>query len=288
METVLIVGCGYVGQRVAEHLMRAKRTVSCTVSSEESAAALSVRGFGVQRLNLDAPEGFVPPMGPYQLLYLVPPPRNGRHDSRICTLLDLVSEQLPSRFVYCSSSAVYGDRKGDWVDESATIEVQNDTASRRIDAEKSLERWSSTSGVTNVTLRVAGIYGPDRLPLDRLRSGRPAVFESEAGWSNRIHVDDLADVCVAVLDHASPRPLYNVADGHPTTTTAFLRAVAKYAGLPPLPEISLSDALVPANAEQARFLRESRRLDVTRMCEDLLPELSFPDFHLALRSHQNV
>jgi nucleoside-diphosphate-sugar epimerase len=284
METTLIVGCGYLGRRVAEFLQRENGSVLVTAGRPESADVLRGLGYAAHELDLDAGADFTPPYGPYRVLYLVPPPPRGVQDSRLPQLLSALRGHPPLRFVYAGSSAVYGDRQGAWVSETAAVAPQSETAARRLHAERRLMQWCSEQGVTGVILRLAGIYGPRRLPLERLRSARAAVREAEAAWSNRIHVDDLARACIAALQHSSPQTLYNVADGHPSSSTAFLRAVAERTGLPAAPEIPLHEALAQASPAQTRFMLESRRLDVSRMREDLLPDLLFPDFLAGLNS----
>lgn len=282
METVLIVGCGYLGRRVAERLRGDARKVLATVRSVSSMQALHADGYALRLLDLDAATDFAPPEDAYRVLYLAPPPPHGSQDPRLARLLSALQGHPPQRIVYAGSSSVYGDRQGAWVDETAAVSPQSETATRRLHAETGLLRWCEEHRISAVVLRLAGIYGPQRLPLERLRSGRPVVRESEAGWSNRIHVDDLAQACVSALRHPSPQTIYNVADGHPASTTAFLRAVAERARLPMPAEVALSDALAHASPAQARFLRESRRLEVSRMRRDLLCTPRFVDFRAGL------
>lgn len=284
METTLIVGCGYLGQRVAARLRDDGQPVLAVASRDSSVRALKSCGYQALRLDLDSAPVFSPPPGPYRVLYLVPPPPHGTEDPRIRSLLSALHAHPPVRLVYAGSSSVYGDRQGAWVDESSVVEVQTDTAARRLHAERSVTQWCSEHNVTGVVLRIAGIYGPGRLPLQRLRAGRPVVREAEAGWSNRIHVDDLTRSCIAALQHPAPQTLYNIADGHPSSTTAFLHALASRAGLPQAPEIPLHDALAQASPAQARFLSESRKLDVSRMREDLVTDFLFPNFSTGLEA----
>jgi nucleoside-diphosphate-sugar epimerase len=284
METTLIVGCGYLGGRVAERLRRERHSVLATASRDSSVRALRTRGYQALCLDLDSTPIFTPPRGPYRVLYLAPPPPLGTEDPRIQHLLSTMRTHAPLRLVYASSSSVYGDRRGAWVDETSPIEATTDTAARRLHAERSVTQWCSEHNTSGVVLRIAGIYGPGRLPLERLRAGRPVVREEEAGWSNRIHIDDLVRSCIAALQHPAPQTHYNIADGHPASTTAFLHALADCSGLPQPPEISLHDALAQASPTQARFLRESRKLDIASMRKDLVADLLFPDFSAGLNA----
>lgn len=283
MDMTLIVGCGYLGRRVAVRLRQAGEPVVGAVrGGEGSARALRRLRIGMIRLDLDRDSRWQPPSGRYRVLYLAPPPGGGRTDPRIERLLSRLEANPPQRLVYASSSAVYGDRHGAWVDEHSQVQSRSETAARRLHAEQQVRQWCERQGVRHVILRIAGIYGPGRLPLARLRAGQPVVCEGEAGISNRIHVEDLAGACIAALQHPAPETLYNIADGRPGSTTAFVRAVAGHLDLPLPPEIGLAEALRAAPPARARFLRESRRLDVSRMRRDLLPELKYPNVDSAL------
>jgi nucleoside-diphosphate-sugar epimerase len=135
-------------------------------------------------------------------------------------------------------------------------------------AEDAAKAWCAGHGVRCVVLRVAGIYGPGRLPLDRLRRGEPALRPEDAGPGNRIHVDDLVTSCVAAIE----RPVqgaFNVTDGDTSSTTVFLQSVAALAGLPPPPLLPLAEAAGRVSPGMLAFLRESRRVDNRRMREEL-------------------
>ena len=272
IDTTVIVGCGYLGKRVAALLHHAMSIPALAiVRREASARSLQEEGIQAVAMDLDSDLTFVPPPTDYRVLYLIPPPDTGSRDQRLRKFLEGLSAHPPLRMVYGGSSAVYGDCQGALVDESHPVSRHFPVAGRRLDAEEAVKHYAHTHRTSAVILRIAGIYGPGRLPLERLRAGRPVVRPSEAGVTNRIHVDDLARICLAALEHPSPEGCYNVADGHPTSTADFLRALAACAGLPPPPEVSLDTALKSASPAEARYLLESRRLDVTRMRRDLTP-----------------
>ncbi len=270
IETTLIVGCGYLGRRVAALFAERASPLQATVRQESSARTLRARGLDAAVLDLDSDVLFVPPPNDYRVLYLTPPPDQGMSDPRLGRFLDFLIAHPPRRLVYAGSSAVYGDCKGALVDETHPVSPLAPAACRRLDAERAVLTFAERHAATPVVLRIAAIYGPGRLPIERLREGRPVIGPSEAGVHNRIHVDDLARICIAALEHAAPEPLYNVADGAPTSTSAFLRELAAAAGLPAPPEVSLSMALAGASPAQARYMQESRRLDVSRMRRDLV------------------
>jgi nucleoside-diphosphate-sugar epimerase len=135
-----------------------------------------------------------------------------------------------------------------------------------------------------VILRVPGIYGPRYLPEERLRSGEPVLREDESPFSNRIHADDLARVCVVAAHHVHPRLLYNVSDGHPTTMTDFFYRVADVLGIPRPPMVTMEEARRRLGEGMLSYLAESKRIDSRRMREELGVELMYPDLTAGLAS----
>ena len=166
---MLIVGCGYVGRRVAAlHRARGEGVVG-VVRTTASAGALERDGVEAIRADLDGSLPALPTRGA-GIYYLAPPPETGTTDPRLGAFLaNLDRSGQPRRILYVGTTGIYGDCHGDWVDESRPANPSVDRARRRWDAESRLRDWSARSGGELVVLRVAGIYGPGRLPLDRLR-----------------------------------------------------------------------------------------------------------------------
>ncbi|MDH3514998.1 MAG: NAD-dependent epimerase/dehydratase family protein, partial [Gammaproteobacteria bacterium] len=217
--------------------------------------------------------------------YFAPPPGRGVTDPRMEAFLSgLDSSGLPRRVVLISTTGVYGDCKGEWVTEERAPRPEADRAKRRLAAENILRRWSEKSGVTVVILRVPGIYGRGYLPEARLRAGEPVLREEESPYSNRIHADDLAQVCVIAGHHGKPGVLYNVSDGHPTTMTDFFYRVADVLGIPRPPAITLEQARRQMSEGMLSYLAESKRIDNRRMREELGVELMYPDLEAGLPS----
>jgi nucleoside-diphosphate-sugar epimerase len=131
--------------------------------------------------------------------------------------------------------------------------------------------------VTIVVLRVAGIYGPDRLPVERLSRREPVLREEESPWSNRIHVDDLAQACVAAMRHGRNGAVYNATDGHPSTMTDYFNRVADAVDLPRPPQVSRVDSRTRMSEGMLSYLAESKRLDNRRLREELGVKLQYPD-----------
>jgi len=279
MASVLIAGCGYVGRRIARRELQDGAGVRVLVRTDDSAAAAAALALDVRQIDLDDPVT-IPALSLRDTIvyYLVPPPSTGDHDPRLGRFLAAIpAASLPARVVLISTSGVYGDCRGEWVDEDRAPHPQADRARRRLDAEQQLLAWGAQHRVPVVILRVPGIYGPGRLPLERLRAGEPVLREAESPWSNRVHVDDLVRAALAAARRGRAGAVYNVSDGRPTTMTDYFNRVADAAGLPRPPQISLDAGDARFSAGMRSYLAESKRLDNRRMREELGVEPEYPD-----------
>lgn len=287
MESVLIVGCGYVGQRLARQLIADGHAVTGLVRSAASEAALKAAGIQAQVLDLDQalPESAIQ-ASEHELYYFAPPPPpEGEGDPRIGRVLDqLQPGNLPKRIVYISTSGVYGDSGGDWIDESFPLNPGTPRGRRRLAAERALRAWSDATGVPVVILRVPGIYGPGKLPLARIRKGLPVLREEDSPFTNRIHVDDLVAAARAAMERGGPGQAYNVSDGHPSNMADYFKRIADRAGLPRPPTVTREEAGDKLSAGMQSFMNESKRLDNRRLREELGVGLKYPDLDAGLEA----
>jgi len=266
----LIVGAGYVGQRVLK---------------EQSGTA-----FGLSRssLNPDLPAATfdldtdttlpVTLPGSYAVLYTVAPFAEAATDIRLEKLLQLL-QPAPRRFVYISTTGVYGDHGGNVVTEDTPPAPNSSRAQLRLAAETLLHTWGKERGVDIVILRVPGIYGPGRVGVERIRAGMAVIQESDANPGNRIHVDDLATCCIASLGDEAPAGIFNVGDGDFRSPSWFTNEAARQSELAAPPTISWADAQNEFSEMRLSFLRESRRIDTRKMREVLgvMPRYSNPE-----------
>lgn len=274
---MLIIGCGYLGRRLARRFLEQGQSVVGVVRSETGLERLRVAGIPGRMCDLDGDDPATLPLAGSDLFMLAPPPEAGREDSLSRRLVAAFTRAgSPRRLVYLSTTSVYGDCGGDWVDESRPVDPQADRAWRRLDAERTFEAWRGAGGGELVILRVAGIYGPGRLPLERLRQGLPLVRPEQAPFSNRIHVDDLASVCMAAMERGRDGAIYNVSDGHPSTMTEYFQRIAEATGLEPPPLIDMEEAPEQLSAGMLSYMRESRRLSNRRLREELGVVLRYP------------
>lgn len=259
--TYVIAGRGYTGTRVAERLAPQGTVIGLTRKPHA--------------FNFSAP---------FDVVYLVPPPATGTTDPRLERFLAALPA-VPGRIVYISTTGVYGDAGGATVTEDTPPAPATDRARRRLAAETALRAWCEAQKVEWVILRVPGIYGPGRLPLDRLRRGEPVLAESEAGPGNRIHVEDLADICVAALMQPQARKrIYNVGDGDHTTSTAFLKLVAGITGLPAPPQLPITQLAALRSDAALSFLAESRLVDTGRLRRELGFKPRYPTAEAGIRA----
>lgn len=269
-----VIGCGYTGRRLLKLCRDAGRECLGTVRSPESLARLEALGAAAVLLDLDAPAAELPRAWPpawsegRALIYMAPPPASGETDPRIRNFLARLP-QGPAALVYLSTTGVYGDTGGAVVDERTPPAPASARGKRRLDAETALREWAAVTGAPLRILRVPGIYGPGRLPVERIAGGAPVVAESDAGPGNRIHVDDLAAVSLAAADYQGELEIFNVGDGEHASMSEYFRVVARAAGLPPPPELPLADLLEQVSPAMRSFLVESRRVDTSRMKAEL-------------------
>jgi len=279
VERLLIVGCGDIARRALPELQRRYRI--CALMRRYD-PALAAAGVELIEGDLDDPASLVPLAGRAQrIVHLAPPPAGGTADARTRELLAASvprgrGAMVPQRFVYLSTSGVYGDCAGEWVDEARAPRPQTDRARRRLDAERAIGDWGVRHGIRTVILRVPGIYAPDRLPLERLARGTPALDDEEDVFTNHIHADDLAAIVIAALESQRARGIYNASDDGPVKLGDFFDLVADRAGLARPRRVSRGEAANQVPAELLSFMSESRRLSNRRMKAELGVRLRYP------------
>jgi len=282
MQPVSIVGCGYTGRRLAERLRNSGARVRGFATSAASLRQIAALGVDALPLDLDAAMSPIDFTG--HLVYYSVPPARSHGDARLVRFLESLGG-TPKRLVYLSTTGVYGDQAGATVNEDTPPAPRTQRAVRRMAAETALREWADSHEVSWCALRIAGIYGPGRLPLDRLHRGVPAVAPQEATPSNRIHVTDLVTACVAAgFAPAADRRIYNVTDGSDHTLTDYLQRVARLALLPSPPLVSRAEAERNLSTSSWSFLGESRRVDNGRMLKELGVELEYRDLDVGIRA----
>lgn len=279
----IIFGCGDVGRRIAKVLLAqgAKRSeILAYVRTSESAEICSRLGVIALRVNLDCLKRDLTACHGGELYYTVAPPKQGVIDTRTENLLTqfTAAQVKPSKVVVISTTGVYGDCAGEWVTEETPTQPSTERGKRRLDSEQRWRAWSKQARVPLVILRVPGIYAYSRLPRERLMAATPVVQADQCGFTNRIHADDLASICVAAMHRGARGAVYNATDGTPGTISEFLQAAAHVLGMDRLPEISMREARRVLSDGMLSYLSESRKISNAKMLNDLGIELQYPDF----------
>lgn len=178
------------------------------------------------------------------------------------------------------------------IDETRRLNPESSRAARRVDAECRLRRWGRASGVAVTILRAPGIYASDRLPLERLERGMPALHEADDPYTNHIHAEDLAAACIVALRHGRPNRAYNVVDDSDLRMAEYFDRVADAFALPRPPRISRQEAARLLSPMQMSFMRESRRIGNARIKNELKLRLAYPlvddGIAEAVRSRRNA
>ena len=280
MQHLLIVGCGAIGQRVATLALAQGMNVSTfNRSGEGISGARHCSG------NLDEPatlEG-IPTRGA-GVIYLAPPPGGGNEDTRMRNFISSIAEgEEPEKFVYISTSAVYGDCGSGTVTEETQASPQTSRGKRRLHAERLLTAWGRERGVATVILRVTAIYAADRLPVSQLTTGQPVLREEEALPSNRIHADDLSRICLAALERGKNGAIFNVSDGSSSTMTSYFNAAADKLGLPRPRQVAMEEARRVMSPLMISYFSEGRVVDNRKMLDELGITLLYPNLEAGLK-----
>ena len=271
--SILIIGCGDIGLRVAKQLSRSHRVFALT---SQQSRFQELREVGATPIlgNLDQPESLWRLAGLAQtVIHLAPPQNSGNRDCRTRNLIRILAQgsNAVRRLIYISTTGVYGDHRGAKVSEITPVNPQSERAKRRVDAERALRLWGPANGVAVTILRVPGIYAADRLPIERLESKTPALVPEEDAYSNHIQSDDLARLICAAVYHGKPQRIINACDGGETKMGDYFDEVADAFGLQRPTRLPGNELQKIVSPMLWSFMRESRRVTNTR-----LPELKTP------------
>lgn len=284
MTRVLIVGCGYSGQRLAARLVGEGCAVVGTTRSVDRAARLE--GAGIRPLVGELTDRELlremDRFGPEVVFYLVPP-ADEAHDG-LGRVLAATARAPLEAFVYASSTSVYGDRNGDWVDETTTPRPEGAAAEARQAAERVVVGAGWDYQTPTRVCRITGIYGPGRTLRGPLEAGDYLLIEGCDTWVNRLHVDDLVSGLIAAWRRGGDGRVYNLADDEPHRASAFAILAADLQGLPRPEWVSEEEAARRLSESRLRRKTSSKRVRNRRLREELGVELRYPTFRDGLRA----
>ncbi|GIL41779.1 SDR family oxidoreductase [Roseiterribacter gracilis] len=264
-------GYGDVARRLAARLTPHGWTIAGTVRDPARAAALNA--VGVRAFAYDGSAALAESAldGVTHVLVSVPPPETivAQHQLRGIPWLG-----------YLSTTGVYGDHQGGWVDAQSTpVAPRTERARRRVEGEKA---WLA---IDAHVFRLAGIYGPGRNAIDDLRHGRTTRRIIKPGQVfSRCHVYDICSSLLASFERPNPGAIYDIADDEPASSAEVIEYAAAMLGIDPPPAVSFDDA-APAMSEMARsFYQECRRVSNARIKDELGVQLAFPTYREGLRA----
>jgi nucleoside-diphosphate-sugar epimerase len=251
MNKLLVFGFGYTGERFCRRRLAAGWQVQAVVRSPETRNRVTAAGATPVEISMARQAAAAADA----ILVVAPPTESG------CPGLEALSPALSKQMswiAYASSTAVYGDQQGEWTYENSPLNAASATGLRRLDAERAWIDRCNSAALPLVIFRLAGIYGPGRSALDRLRDGTARRIEKNNHALSRIHVDDIVTLLEASLQGRNQHPIYNVCDDEPAPTADVVTYAAGLLGVePPTPE-PYETAVISRAAE--RYFLESRRI----------------------------
>ncbi|GGC75972.1 NAD-dependent epimerase/dehydratase family protein [Undibacterium terreum] len=264
---LLVLGCGDVGLRLLPLLNRQFRVFAVT-SQPARVAELRAAGAVPLVADLDQRDSLARLANlATHIVHLAPPRSEGESDARTRNLTAILPDK--SRLVYISTTGVYGDCGEEEFDETRTVAPRNARARRRVAAEQLLRAWAKRSHSSLSILRVPGIYAADRLPLERLQKGTPALIEADDVYTNHIHAEDLAILIKLALFRASPSRVYHAVDDSDMKMAEYFDAVADAFELPRSPRLPRAELSAAVSPMLLSFMSESRRLRNDRIKAEL-------------------
>lgn len=304
----MFVGTGDVAQRLAGSTLRSRAHWFGLARSDASRDAVRTSGIVPIVGDLDRRETLSRAASiaraSHSVLYLAPPANIGSDDSRIKRWIAACAQSPSSLLfgakrvsearrklnrspsarknpprqrkrllnVYVSTTGVYGDRAGEWVDETARARASSARAKRRVAAETRVRRGRRER---SAILRVPGIYAETRLPIERLREKLPALIASEDVFTNHIHADDLAYAVWLAMFRGRAKRVYNIVDDASLTMGEYFDTVADALALPRPPRMTRSELAQHVTPMMLSFMSESRRIANIRMKRELRVRLRY-------------
>jgi nucleoside-diphosphate-sugar epimerase len=276
----LIFGCGYLGLRVARLWREQGEDVYAVTRSADRAALLAAEGLLPLVADVVNDTQLPVPQGVRTVLFAL---GNDRRSNLPTTAIygrgiERAIAWMPEtvdRFLYISSTGVYGQLSGQWVDESSASEPTTEGGKASLAAEQLLQ--SSRFGDRAIILRLAGLYGPGRIPKAAdIAAGRPIEAAAD-GWLNLIHIDDAAQIVVEAAHRAPVPRTYVVSDGHPIIRRDYYQELARLLSAPP-PTFTPPAADSPAGQRST----SDKRIRPDRLYSELNIDLKYPDYRAGL------
>ncbi len=281
---LLILGCGYVGKRLAVSALA--RGIRVTGTTRRHERAQELRGAGLEVVVCDSPAGLADELlEDCDAVVDSIPLEKAEEGLRVpqAAWLPALAPRLPHLYwaAYLSTTGVYGDAGGAWVDEAYVCRPTSARGIGRLTAEAA---WLD-SGLPAEVFRIAGIYGPGRNLIGRLlEGGYRAPSWQPPHWSSRIHVDDIVAALLAAMGRPSPGRIVNLADDCPLPHADYVSELARMVGAPPPVILDADEAERELSPGALAFFRDNKRVSNALLHRELLSALHYPSFREAVAS----
>lgn len=256
----VIVGYGYCGYYLAKNLLTLKQQVLAICRSSKEMYALD----DLNLIPCDVSRTISIPEKIDTLYYLIPPPSHGVDDTLLSAFLNN-NHFHAKRIVYFGSSGVYGNHLAQEVTENSVCHIKTDRQKRRLSAENLWKQWARLHKSNCAILRIAGIYGPNRIPIKAANQQSAIIATKKAPLVNHIFVKDLASIALQVAKCVEGIEVINVADGQPCPMGAMQQLLASKLGLKMAPEISFDEAYQNASSMKKEFMRSSKKICINKL-----------------------
>lgn len=275
---LLIFGYGYSARYLVAELGAAPGSVRITTRSADKAADAAAKGM-VARIfpGTDMADDIA-----WASHILITAGPEGGHDPVLAHLREAFATHARGLdwVGYLSTTGVYGDHDGGWVDETTPLTPTTERGRARVAAEGEWMALWRDHGLPLHIFRLAGIYGPGRGPFEKVRNGTARRIIKDGQVFSRIHVEDIAQVLIASMARPDPGAIYNLCDDDPAPPQDVIAHAATLLGLPAPPAIAFEDAQLSPMA--ASFYAESKRVDNRRIKADLGVRLRYRDYRAGL------
>lgn len=262
---ILLIGYGYLSKHLLKILTAENHKVWVISRSARPEELLPP----VQYLQGSATSAVIPNEHFNLAFYTIPP--SDVNDSVLQKFLEQLQDRADT-LVYCGASSVYGDYQGQWVQEESPCKAKTPRELYRLHAEQLCLNWAKAKNRRSLILRVAGIYGPGRLPIEAALAQQPLIHPDEAPWSNLISIYDLAYIAYYLGLHGTKSEVFNIADGTPLPMGSLQAEVAEQLGVPPAPYESFAQLYAEASPKRRDFMQSSKRLCIAKLQQALPKE----------------
>ena len=277
---LFIFGLGYSGLEIAKLARAAGWDVAGTVRDADKARQYSAEGIETELFDGTAPLAAPTLTKATHVLCTIPPGRTGDPALASCAPLLRNARWLG----YLSTTGVYGDHGGGWVDETTPTKPGQPRSVERLAAERAWQAMGLEAGAAVDIFRLPGIYGPGRSAIEQVKSGKARRIDKPGQVFSRIHVADIAAAVLAAMTQRPAGAIYNIADDLPAPNSEVIAYACELLALP-VPPLVPWEQVAPTMSEMARsFYAENRRVRNERIKRELGVQLRYPTYREGLRA----